>query len=651
MHEEETMTSSNPFVPNRAEQMGDVIYEYFVADGLEDLLSTKPLIVEGGRGCGKTMFFLYHSYWSKKHEYLDKGLSLKDLLSKEPLIGIYYRADSSFVTAFQHKNLTDSEWSDIFAHYLNLQWTIQVLDIVGDIQKTGDLKLVNEGNICRQVCLYIPNITDEPETIQSLLDLLNRQRAIVVMYINNVGRAECPMLIPPGVLVNELISQVSREPIFKGKLFQFLIDEFENLLDHQQILINSFIKGSKPPVVYNIGVRKKGHRKKETLAPNEIVGEPHDYKRFDLEAAIGQNYENLLQQVCFKRLRQLPELKNHNEDDKWLFIDSYLGRYEIDEEFTSLFASHPEPPFMARLRDRIRENTSDEKKVKVALDRLANPEKPIMSRLNLALLERRKPYSIDELLDQIAKYEMGKPSKYKDWVHNNKVGILFLMCHELGEKKKYYGFDVFADLSSGIIRYFLELCERAFANAIKNGFSFMQPRRLTYHEMDNAAQYVSRYKFNDVETYPPYGPQMKRFILLLGGVFSALHKDGRLSEPERNHFNTRMDEITPHGKEILDAAVMWTVLQEKSPTKLKEPTVPYEEVDYHLNRIYAPLFQISYRQIRKLFISPVHLNNMLEKPMRVGRESAVNLLKRHKIEGVELGPSQLEMWGIIEESI
>lgn len=652
MHKLETEGFDNPFTPNRAEQMGDkVIYEYFVSDGLEDLLTTKPLVLEGGRGCGKTMFFLYHSYWAKKYGYLGRGLDLTVLLSKEPIIGIYYRADSSFVTAFQHKNLDETEWRDIYAHYLNLQLSMQVLDVVVDIKKANSITLDYEKNICERVCPYLINVTHEPNTFEEFLDILNKQRAAVIMYINNVGRIERPILIPPGVLVSEFINGISKESIFKDKIFHFFIDEFENLLDHQQVLINSFIKGSKPPIIYNIGVRKKGRRKIETLAPNEIIGEPHDFKRFDLETAIEKNYEELLRKVCFKRLKQHSQLQNRDENDRWLNIGAYLGQYNLDDELRSLLEYHPQPAFLQKLRERITESIVDKNKLKVALTCLANPEKSLVSRLNLVLLERSKSPTIDELLTELTKYETGKPSKYKEWLHNNKVGMLFLLCHELGERKKYYGFDVFSALSSGIIRYFLELCEHAFNNACKNEFTFSQPRSLTQEEMDTAAHHVSRYKFNDIETYPPYGPQMKRFILLLGGIFSALHKDSKLSEPERNHFHTRMDEVSVDGKQILDSAVMWTVLQEKSPTKLKEPTVPYEEVDYHLNRIYAPLFQISYRQIRKLFIPPAYLNNMLEKPMRIGRESAINVLKRHKIEDVELGPSQLEMWGIIEERI
>jgi len=648
MLEKISETFQNPFVLNRAEQMETSLHEYFVGDGLEGLLSNKPLVLEGGRGCGKTMFLLYHGYWSKKREYLDRSLDLKELLKHEQIIGIYYRADSLFVTAFRHKNLSEQDWGNVFAHYFNLQITAQILDIVIDLKREG-LDLANERKICRKLCLYLRGFQNHPNDLEGLLETIEQQKACVVMYINNVGKEACPSLVPPGILINELVTALCAVPTFQGKVFHVFVDEFENLLDYQQVLINTFIKGSKPPLVCDIGVRKKGRRRIDTLAPNEVIGEPHDYELFDLEEAIGQNYGSLLKKVCLRRLRQVEHLKNRSEEDKWLQIGSYLGNYKLDTEIDLILEDNPAPKFLERLKERISENIGEKKELREALARLADPSRPIVSRLNLALLERKKPPTIGELIQELDKYYAGKPSKYRDWLHNNEMGLLFLLCYEQGKRKRYYGFDVFSLLSSGIIRYFLELCEHAFQNAHYNHFSFEQPRELTIDEMDAAAHNVSRYKFNDIETYPPYGPQLKRFILLLGGIFSALHRDAKQSEPERNHFNTRMDEIDDKGKAILDSAVMWTVLQERRPTKLKDPQLSYEEVDYYLNRIYTPLFQISYRDKRKLFVPSVALNNILKKPMRIGQGSAREILKRHGIQDADLGVSQLELWRVQED--
>ncbi|MFC1999174.1 hypothetical protein ACFLXE_00260 [Chloroflexota bacterium] len=633
----------NPFALNRAEQMGNALHEYFVSDGLEDLLSNKPLVLEGGRGCGKTMFFRYHSYWSKKCEFVDRGLNLADFLVQESFIGIYYRADSSFVTAFQHKDIPIEEWSNIFAHYMNLHLSAEILDVVIDLKNTG-FALENEKRICDKVRAYLPNMNNRADTIEEVQKTLYENKAATVMYLNNVGRIDRPLLIPSGVLVFELVGSLCAEAYFKDKVFQIFMDEFENLMDYQQVLLNSLVKGSMPPLIYNIGVRKRGHRRRETLASSEVIGDPHDFRLFDLEAYIGGHYETLLQKVCHKRFKQHPDLKDRQCDDEWLNIESYLGHYDIDYEFDQLYRSFPRFQFLEKLEERILELVPEQDKAQHAVMLLADPKKPTLSRLNLSLLERRHPPTVDHLLAEYEKYNSKLPSKYHDWLHNNKMGLLFLMCNELGGRKKYYGFEVYIALSSGIIRYFLELCEHAFRNAAQNGFSFAEPRQLAAEELDTAAHHVSRYKFNDIETYPPYGPQMKRFVLLLGGILRALHKDRRVSEPERNHFFTRMDEVSSDAKLMLDSAVMWSVLQEKPPTKSKQPVLSYEEVDYHLNRIYAPLFQISHRQKKKVFIPANTLNTMLEKPLRIGREAAKQLLERHKLTDIDLDQSQLELW-------
>ena len=54
-------------------------------------------------------------------------------------------------------------------------------------------------------------------------------------------------------------------------------------------------------------------------------------------------------------------------------------------------------------------------------------------------------------------------------------------------------------MSSGIIRYFLELCENAFNVAMRNGFNFDNARPLTIAEQDAAAQAVSARKVEEVD--------------------------------------------------------------------------------------------------------------------------------------------------------
>ena len=54
----------NPFSKYRAEQMGASAWKYFV-EPTSNHIGSKPLIFEGSRGTGKTMFFKCNS-WGEK---------------------------------------------------------------------------------------------------------------------------------------------------------------------------------------------------------------------------------------------------------------------------------------------------------------------------------------------------------------------------------------------------------------------------------------------------------------------------------------------------------------------------------------------------------------------------------------------------------
>jgi hypothetical protein len=206
-------------------------------------------------------------------------------------------------------------------------------------------------------------------------------------------------------------------------------------------------------------------------------------------------------------------------------------------------------------------------------------------------------------------------------------------------------------MSSGIIRYFLELCENAFNVAMRNGFNFTAARPLTVHEQDSAAQAVSARKVDEVDSYTPYGMHLKKFVSVLGSVFESLHEDKKISEPERNHFSTRPEDLSEEARKILKAALFWTILQERPLTKDKAPSSLGAEVEYHLNHIYSPYFQISYRRKRSLYIDPTLMNVMLVGEVQSAKAAGREILARKTVTPTEeletegqFSSAQGELW-------
>jgi hypothetical protein len=291
---------------------------------------------------------------------------------------------------------------------------------------------------------------------------------------------------------------------------------------------------------------------------------------------------------------------------------------------------------------------SDPKKADEYIEELGKNVPPLNARLHLCLLLRTPHYrpSLEYLKGEYTSWLKGESDVYQDWLHNMKMGLVFLLAKEYQQTKAYYGFDVFAMLSSGVIRYFLELCEQSFDFAMLNDFTWRNPRPITPDEQTKAARYVSRYKVKDIEGYEPFGKALRIFVQNIGEIFGEFHRNPNitLGEPELNHFYTKTFEIDDSTRKVLNSAIMWIVLQERAPTKEKETELSVNFVDYHLNHIYCPYFEISYRQKRKLFIAPDELGALLSGDERNAKRAAKDLVNR-RIATITTSMKQLNFFG------
>jgi hypothetical protein len=608
---------NNPFSIDRAEQLGDRLFEFYSNHkNFEGLLKSKSLMLEGGRGSGKTMFFLYHSYFNKKKEAHSKGLTFKEFFSSENLIGLHFRADSNFVPAFQHKGLDEEEWCQLFGHFLNITLGKRLVEIIIDI----NFNLIESGTeIVFDLSDELLILFNSPVPIQnfsSLLKTLSNEEIKLMNYVNNINKIERPTVIGNGYLINLIAKSILNQELFKDKSIHVFIDEYENMLLYQQRIVNTLIKHPNP-VIIDVGMRNKGCKTFETLADSEIITPPHDYSYYNFEQFKSKDYEELIVDICRKRLQKVSELKEFN-DPKFLDIRFYLGEYSLNDELGNFIDSKQ----IESIKSKIKVWIGLQKEAEI----LYSSDDPIVLRLIQVLLERGQ--KADYLAGEFKAYLNNTESKFSDWLHNNKMGLVYLLCKENSVKKLFYGFKTYKSTSSGIIRFFLELCESAFKNAFRNSFEFNAPRALTPNEQSEAAYYVSQYKINDIETYTPYSNQLKRFVLLLGNIFEKFHRDKKLSEPEKNHFSTDFDKLQEESRTFLKSAELYSVLQKKEETKDKNSSIDSNNIEYHLNHIYAPYFQISPRRIRSLWIDPKILDLIINSDSKKANETANLLVKK-----------------------
>jgi len=617
----------NPFSVDRAEHLGKDLFKFYVNhQKFHGILKRKSLIVTGGRGCGKTMFFLYNTYFQKKLEFenISTDLNYHKFLLSEERISIYFRADSDLVTAFNLKGKDLAEWEELFAHYFNLTICKRFCEVAIDINKIYKNKFEHEEQTCLETSILL-DLSKTPKSYSELLKELSVAELLLIRYVSNNKKYERPILVVNGQLFNTLINGLLKEDILQNKSFHVFVDEYENLLIYQQKLINTLIKHPNPTII-NAGMRKEGLRTYQTLSPDEAINFPHDYDIFDFEDFSHSDYEQLIIDSCRRRFKSIPQLRNEQEDSKYLDIGFYLGKYDAVEEAKSLYSKKAKSEIESKIKAFLGgiENPDEKERIFRILSQNGNP---IINRLNLVLLNRNK-FAPRELASQVTEFLNKNNRTYQELINNNSLGIVFLLCKDSKRKKKYYGFSPYLLLSSGIIRYFHELCETAFTNASRNGFSFDSPRPLNEEEQSSAAYHVSEYKVNDIDTYAPFSNSLKRFILHLGSIFNSIHKNEKLSEPEKNHFSTDYFNLCEHSKNVIKSAKMWCVLQERSETKEKSDKVSINQYEYHLNHIYAPYFGISYRRKKKLDLKSEEVDMLIGEESDKASNVAKEIIKR-----------------------
>lgn len=595
----------NPFSKIRAEQMGDSAWKYFVIP-IKDYIGNKPLIFEGSRGTGKTMFFKCNSWEEKLSEAKSKGMSLEDFLDKNKHIGFYYKADGRFVKSLDKKNIAENIWIGIFNTYFNIIIAKEIIAFIAELKKEN---LISEEIVdiaFGKVCLRI-----KKGKAKSLFELDNFFDELLIgieQFANNTNEP-VPVGLNAGTIIEDLLLALKKNSSLSATTFHVFVDEYEVFNQNQQIELNTLLKQSNSDIVYDFGVITNGIQTFKT-ATNQTIQQKDDFAvlnpdRYGYHES--GEYNTLLKEICKKRLKEELDKSGKEYDPKYLDIEFYLKNYGKRYEET-LFENSPElPKLKNRVLDEIKKqarlyNFSGEQ-IENYFVQLTN-DSAINIRMHLALLMRKNRNAIRA--DELVRQKNEKTEGYKEWIHNTETAVIFLLCHEFKIEKKYHGFQVYSALSSGVIRSFLELAEYAFDYAFNSykPFKFDTPREFTIEEQTKAVYYVSSFKIKEIDSYEPSGLQLKRFTIALGKIFGALHSNSNstLGEVEHNHFETKVNELKRERGDaalLLKHSIRHKILEEVVPTKTKSNEI-VEFTDYHLNHIYCPAFRISHLRKRKI---------------------------------------------------
>ena len=314
----------------KAEWLNEKIFHFFAAPSyFTSLKDKRPCVLMGGRGTGKTTVLRGLSYMGQ-YALNNDDIDRFDLNS---YIGIYFRCDTNHVHAFSGKGIDNGTWMKIFAHYFNLIFTSEILEFIDWHKKLKSDDEVLSKHACSLIAtsLHLGDVSDYKELIHVLETAMYKFQA----DINNISDGNMPQLSLAGDPVKIVTEQARKLRQFSGKIFYLLIDEYENLLDSQQQIVNTLLKHVPQSYTIKIGVREMGWRVKHTMNPQESVIDPADYVLFNIVDEFTDEtpdkFESFARDVCQLRIKDLLE-----EDGVEFDIEQALVNLPYEDEAIKL---------------------------------------------------------------------------------------------------------------------------------------------------------------------------------------------------------------------------------------------------------------------------------------------------------------------------
>ena len=635
---------------NRTEELGyEVWREYVLPPFFYNLTlgdTRKPRIILGGRGCGKTMLLRYLSHESTFSPM--RPTIEPELLSH---IGLYWRSDTQFASLMQHRGVPDDVWETAFAHLAAVVLGIEILRSLDSIARSAC------GILCEQdiASLDLRRLNayglEIPVAASGLKDYLEDRLSEFESWANNVRAKSPPIFLPGPSFLKRLIALVHQQlPQLRDAIFFVYIDEYENLAEYQQRIVNTWLKHSEPPLIFNVAMKRNGFKTQSTDG-SESLSAIHDYRPFDLEAFdLDSDFPVFAAEILLLRLKlggiEVPAIDPEQLRDAEQLAARKAPSYvrEVQGALKSIFPAltqremasqvFEDSVLRGRLAARLKKAIEKRNAAPALTEQFLNDCFPEASIVIPALLNRDN-LPVTTIVEEFGKLTRNVENKFTgstNWVHNNFGGCYLQLFDGLGRPCPFYsGFETYCHIARGNLRHFLELCFKALSRSEQPDVS--SKTVISVEMQGEAARQVSADLLPEIRSFGPQGNNLHTFVLRLGSLFSLAQQNPAQSEPERNHFSIQGGEaeLDEHAALFLAEAVKWSVLFEVKGTKKKSATEA-EGVEYILNPIYSPYFHISYRKRRKLDLAPLDVRTIISGEYPVVRKLLKDYQKQWSVD-------------------
>ena len=590
---------ANPFKRIRAEyydDSSDLMAVFAPPDRakLAALEEQQPCFLEGPRGTGKSMLLLS----LRARNYLQKHRNT-DSPEKNMIFGIYLKltpgvlCNTGISSTIPAEPPSDDGLPQNNLH-INIDLALQEFILCIAECLIGELS----------VCIHEKKLINCPATIEIALSM-DLSKIIFGPGHSKIGRSFAEINEMISALRDKLAEYVRRKLIYGeqasipvahlsitslNRLFaktkshlpqlskcttMILLDEYENLLPHQQCVVNTIMKLGAPH--YSVNVAKKiGIRDTSSTTLGQELQEINDYRRIVLV----YDLSNDLQRTAYdKLLKQIVENIMSNSNMNYVDIDTLLPRNK----------------------------------------NLDLPSGDLQKHLD-KLLERKNGSG-----DTIAR---SNPSYYHE-------AAMYRALHDNRRKKEFSGFQNLAFLSSGVIRYFQEILGVSYHLTIGDR-SPEQSIKLTLpaQRQSEAVHIISEHTLTTLSKNVEKHGETLKFLLLDLGTCLRQKLLEHTSEPEAGRLTIKNAELLRQPEfavllSVLNLGVREGVFQTKEgrPAFRPKHTSDPQGVEFNLSRILAPVLEISPRLRWRTCVGAKLLGGLIE-PHNDSRKRSLGKLLR-----------------------
>jgi len=638
------MIDTNPFSITKAVDLTDAaIYKLWVdmPKGSKSFLemikpnSAMPQIILGGKGSGKTHLMKYYSYPLRKIHYNDdifKGIR------EDNFVGIFFRCEGLNSSRFSGKGVPIETWRPLFYYYFDLWIAQNFMNFVVDLAEVENIEQNKILQFCNGVKeLFNINISYE---FDSLKDVEAFFKQLQMKLDNAVNNCAMNRKLDGVEITTNNGSLVFGLPKLAKKLFDlpdeylfiYMIDELENLLEDQQIYLQTLIREKQPPSTFRIGSRLYGLKTLKTLSGNEENKEGSEYEIVPLDTHLREikSYPKFSRALVDRRVVGISgfiEQRSGINFDKE-FDDIQRGKFAVDElQYIHKTFSDHERPYFSKLRKKLEKGiqyttskgVNKPEDIEEIINLLKCNEYPLIEKTATFLLYKawyskknliEAAHEINEQIKQTLLFPDEKTSINKTLSHfqNDMVSQIYRECKR---PQKYYGFSNLINLSNGLPRNLLILLKNIHKWAVFNGEKPFEGKPISISSQIEGIEESSHWFYTNSQLAHKFNADVQEGIKNLCELFSDIRYSDKPSECSLCAFSTEIHQCSDNAKSVIDLAEKLSLLIRQPGRKNKNKARTSD--CFQINPMLAPKWRLPISIRGVIELNPDEANSIFDR--------------------------------------